>query len=128
MKIEHIAIWVSNLEEMREFYEKYFGAVSNRKYMNQAREFESYFLAFETGARIEIMKKQDMEGIKEKGMEHPGLAHLAISVGSRERVDDLTGRIYSDGFHVISRPRVTGDGYYESIILDPENNRIEITL
>lgn len=128
MKIEHLAIWVKDLEAMRNFYEHYFGAESNDKYINEEKGFESYFLSFDTGARLEIMH---MDSIPENNNspidQYMGLIHFAISVDSRDKVDDLTDQLKSDGFEVVGKPRVTGDGYYESVILDPEGNRIEIT-
>lgn len=125
MKIEHIALYVSDLERAREFFEKYFKAVSNDLYHNPKTRFSSYFLSFEDGARLEIMHRPD---VSEKNAE-PGLgfAHIAFSVGSRENVNSLTERLRADGFRIISEPRVTGDGYYESCIADFDGNIIEIT-
>jgi lactoylglutathione lyase len=128
MKIEHIGIWVSDLEGVRQFYEKYFGAASSEKYENPSRGFESYFLEFGTGARLEMMKRHDINQKADRGIECLGFAHLSLSVGSKEKVDEVTAKIRSDGFSVIDGPRRTGDGYYESIVLDPEGNRIEITV
>lgn len=127
MKIEHIAIYTSQLEEMKAFYMTYFKAISNDKYSNRTKGFESYFLHFESGCRLELMQKT---GIDEKN-DNPyitGLHHLAISVGSRKNVDLLTSVLSEDGFTVEGAPRTTGDGYYESLILDPDGNRIEITI
>ena len=127
MKIEHIAIWVKDLERSRTFYQKYFGAVSNEKYHNPVKNFESYFLSFDNGCRIEIMTKP---GIRESENSYEsqqyGLIHFAFSAGSKEKVDILTAILRKDGYTVAGEPRTTGDGYYESIILDPENNIIEI--
>ena len=128
MGIEHIAIWVSDLEGMRQFYENYFGAISGQKYENPRKEFESYFLEFGTGARLEIMKRNTIHQKPDRSLESLGFAHLALSVGSKEIVDEVTRKIQADGFSVIEGPRRTGDGYYESVALDPEGNRIEITV
>lgn len=129
MKIDHIAIWTIDLERVKCFYEKYFGAVAGEKYFNPSKNFESYFLRFEDGARLEIMRKPEIHlSAHEVIMECVGLAHLAISVGSKEKVDALTEQLRQDGFPIIGEPRTTGDGYYESVVLDPEKNRIEITI
>jgi lactoylglutathione lyase len=126
-KIEHVAMYCQNLEIIKDFYEKYFGCKSGPKYINAAKGFESYFLSFEDGSRLEIMTKTSVnESINPK--ELLGLTHLAMSVGSKEKVDKLTKKIEDDGYEVVGPPRTTGDGYYESVILDPELNRIEITI
>lgn len=128
MKIEHVAVWAADLERLRAFYEKYFGARANDKYVNERTGFASYFLSFSEGARLEIMQ---MPGVPDSGddpyAQATGLIHLAISVGSEECVDNLTTRLADDGYEVLDGPRRTGDGYYESVVLDPEKNRIEIT-
>lgn len=128
MKIEHVAFWVKDLENMKTFYETYFDAISNEKYVNPAKKFESYFLSFDNGTRLEIMSRPD---IKEANNHHEsekfGMIHLAFSTGSKEKVDFLTEKLRNDGFKIVGEPRTTGDGYYESVILDPENNLIEIT-
>lgn len=126
MQIEHIAIWVNGIEKMKSFYEKYFNCVSNDKYINHNKQFESYFLSFENDARIELMK---MPSIPENALkdQYTGFAHLAIKTNNKHTVDALTQHLKNDGYTIISEPRETGDGYYESCILDPENNRIEIT-
>lgn len=126
IKIEHIAMYVNNLEGAKEFFEKYFNAKSNEKYHNIKTGFQSYFLIFNGGARLEIMSKPDVAA-DDKALTKTGYAHLAFSVGSRENVDNLTAQLKSDGYSVISGPRVTGDGYYESCVLGFENNLIEIT-
>lgn len=125
MKIEHTALYVSDLERAREFFTKYFEAVSNELYHNPKTGFSSYFLSFDGGTRLEIMHRPD---VSEKNAE-PGLgyAHIAFSVGCRENVNALTERLRADGFRIISEPRVTGDGYYESCIADFDGNIIEIT-
>jgi len=128
MGMEHVAIWVSDLEGMRQFYEKYFGAVSGNKYENSNKNFESYFLGFGAGTRLELMRLSTMQPENRRRGERLGLAHVALSVGSREKVDELTRTLQSDGFTMADDPRWTGDGYYESVVLDPEGNRIEITV
>ena len=126
MKIEHIAIWVKDLEKIRSFYEKYFKVTSTKLYHNQKTGFKSYFLTFDDGARIEIMSKSDIN--KEKQENTFGYAHLSISLGSKEKVDEYTETFRKDGYKIVSEPRTTGDGYYESVISDPENNLIELTI
>ncbi|MCD9617925.1 VOC family protein [Chryseobacterium gleum] len=127
MKIEHIAIWVEDLEQSRAFYQKYFGAVSNEKYHNPAKNFQSYFLSFDNGCRLEIMTRPDIkESENSYESQQYGIIHLAFSVNSKEKVDELTEVLRKDGYTVAGEPRTTGDGYYESVILDPENNIIEI--
>ena len=129
MKIEHNALWTYSLEEIRTFYMKYFGATSNEKYTNVKKGFESYFLSFDTGARLELMQ---MNGIANNTFlpdhQHTGFIHFAMSVGSKSEVDRLTEELRRDGFAVVGEPRTTGDGYYESVIQDPDGNRIEITV
>lgn len=126
MKIEHAAMYVNDLERAREFFIKYFGAKSNDGYHNPKKKFRSYFLSFDGEARLEIMNKADQVD-SEKNLAATGFIHLAFSVGSKEKVDELTARLKADGYEVISEPRTTGDGYYESCILDFEGNQIEIT-
>ncbi|MCX7772969.1 MAG: VOC family protein [Clostridia bacterium] len=127
MKIEHAAIWTENLEKMREFYAVYFGGTSGEKYVNATKGFESYFVRFDSGARLELMKMRTIGHKIPSGEQWLGFAHLAFSVGSEEEVNRLTEALRRDGFEVIGEPRRTGDGYYESCILDPEGNRVEIT-
>ena len=127
MRIEHIAMYVNELEVARDFFIKYFNASSNDGYHNQNTGFRSYFLTFDDGARLEIMNKPGMSD-GEKAINRTGYSHLAFSVGSREAVDDLTDRLKKDGFQVTSGPRTTGDGYYESCIVGLEDNLIEITV
>lgn len=130
MKIEHIAIWTRNLEKMRLFYETLFEAKAGTKYVNPKRKFESYFLVFRDGARLELMTVFDLADPDiSTSLNHcAGYAHMAISVGSQSAVDDLTYDIKKMGYQVISEPRFTGDGYYESVILDPDGNHVEITI
>ena len=127
MKIEHIAMYVTDLERAKEFFEKYFGARSNNGYHNPTTDFRSYFLTFDDGARIEIMNKPGMDDVS-KSITRTGFIHIAFSVGSNERVDELTAQMKQDGYEVISGPRMTGDGYYESCIIGVEGNQIEITV
>lgn len=127
MRIEHVAIWVKDLEIMKDFYVKYFGMTSNKKYVNQKKGFSSYFLSHLKGPRLEIMHRLDVAEIDGNKESTLGFAHLAISVGSKRVVDELTEGLRKDGYVVDGEPRITGDGYYESVILDPEGNNIEIT-
>jgi len=129
MRIEHIAIWTHNLERLRQFYETYLDGQANAKYVNPRKQFESYFLTFADGARLELMQmpavplsKHDVE------QQFTGYIHIAFSVGSREAVEALTERLGRDGYRILDGPRTTGDGYYESSALDPDENRIEITI
>lgn len=127
MKIDHIAMWTMNLENLRKFYSRYFGAQANEKYINEKSGFESYFLTFEEGCRLEIMKLPVTQNRDIQGISIVGLAHFAINVGSKERVMELTERIRDDGYKILSEARITGDGYFESVISDPDGNRVEIT-
>ena len=171
MKIEHVAIWVKDIDRVCEFYQKYFGGVVQPLYHNPAKQFTSRFITFEDGARLEVMHRPDIDsndvetltesnvgsnvgtaemfhvkplqgecsdhicmGIaepKEVGHEvsqHLGFTHLSFSVGLKEKVDSLTQQMSDDGITIVGQPRTTGDGYYESVVLDPEGNRIEITV
>ena len=129
MKIDHIAIWVRDLEKIRLFYETYFCAKSNDIYFNSKHEFSSYFLTFDSGTTLELMQMPSIpESSNNPYKQFTGFIHLAISVGSKEKVITLTTRLVSDGYEVLVDPRYTGDGYFESTILDPEKNRIEITV
>lgn len=125
MRIEHIAMYVSNLEESKRFFETYFGASAGEPYHNRTTNFRSYFLTFENGIRLELMNRPEMEDV-EKSEKRTGFHHLAFCAGSRKKVNELTEKLRSAGFPVISGPRVTGDGYYESCVEDPEGNLIEI--
>jgi lactoylglutathione lyase len=129
VRIEHVAFWTEELERLVDFYEKYLGAEAGSKYLNPAKGYESRFLSFEGGARIEVMRSSTLKPVKHApGTQRIGLAHLAISVGSIQRVEELTERLRKDGFEVVDGPRHTGDGYFESVVLDPDGNRIEITI
>ncbi len=127
MKMEHIALYVNDLEKARDFFVRYFDAVSNNGYHNPRTDFRSYFLSFEDGSRLELMTKPDLTDSGDL-LNRFGYAHIAFSAGSKEAVDSLTARLKQDGFPVISGPRTTGDGYYESCILGFEGNVIEITV
>ena len=127
MKIEHIALYVNELEEARKFFIKYLGAKSNDGYHNLKTNFRSYFLSFDDGARLELMNKPEMPD-QPKNLARTGYAHIAFSVGGEEKVDALTARLKDGGYDVISGPRITGDGYYESCIVVIEGNQIEITV
>jgi lactoylglutathione lyase len=129
MHIEHAAIWTANLERLKAFYETYFGARAGDKYINPARQFESYFLTFDSGARLELMHMSTIP-VSQNDPENQftGLIHLAFSVGTELGVDALTERLRHEGYRVVDGPRRTGDGYYESVIFDPDGNRIEITV
>lgn len=127
MKIDHIAMYVNDLEGARKFFEKYMGAISNNLYHNEKTGFKSYFLTFGDGARLEIMNKPSMDDAS-KSLQRTGFIHIAFSVGSREKVDLLTAQMKKEGYHVISGPRTNGDGYYESCIVAIEGNQIEITV
>jgi lactoylglutathione lyase len=129
MKIEHLAIWANDLELMRSFYEKYFDGKANTKYHNPKRNFNSYFIEFSEGCRLELMHKPDIpQNLNDLISEYLGIIHFAISVGTKGKVDSLTEQLRHDGYPIVGEPRTTGDGYYESVVLDPENNRIEITI
>ena len=128
IKIEHLAIWTKDLEKAKNFYVKYFEMVCGEKYHNPTKKFTSYFLSFRnSNVRIELMHRPDiLEHTEKKGFTN-GLAHFAISVGSKETVNSITERLRADNFTIESEPRTTGDGYYESVVLDTEGNLIEIT-
>ena len=129
MKIEHLAIWVKDLEKMKFFYQKYFNAQSNELYTNSSKNFRSYFLSFESGCRLELMYKPEIpDNLNDLEKQYTGLIHFAVSVGNKEKVDILTEQLRADNCQIIGEPRTTGDGYYESVVLDPEGNRIEITV
>ncbi len=127
MKIEHAAMYVNNLEAARDFFVNYLGGKANDGYHNKTTGFRSYFISFDGGARLEIMNKPQLVDA-EKSANRTGYAHLAFSAGSKDAVDKLTERLKKDGFEVLSGPRTTGDGYYESCIIGIEGNLIEITV
>ena len=127
MKIEHVAMYVNNLEAARDFFVNYLGGKANDGYHNKTTGFRSYFISFEGGARLEIMNKPQLDDA-EKSINRTGYAHIAFSAGNKDAVDKLTQRLKADGFEVLSGPRTTGDGYYESCIIGIEGNQIEITV
>lgn len=127
MKLEHIAMYVNDLEKTKDFFIRYFNAKANDGYHNLKTDFRSYFLTFSDGARLEIMTKPDLI-TNERNNESTGYVHLAFSVGSKEKVDELSKRLSYDGYKIMSGPRTTGDGYYESCIVGIEGNLIEITI
>ncbi|MFH7832924.1 VOC family protein [Bacillus luti] len=126
MKIEHVAIWVNDLERMRDFYKQYFDGEENSLYHNPKKQFKSYFITFEGGARLELMKQVGIDDALQT--QTIGYAHIAFSVGSKEKVNQLTDMLREAGYPVLNGPRTTGDGYYESVVSDPEGNQIEITI
>jgi lactoylglutathione lyase len=129
MKLEHVAIWTDDLETLKTYYQRYFGGVPNSKYINEKKGFESYFLTFQSGARLELMT---MKGIPDNQndtvqAQHKGIIHMAFGVDDMQQVDQKAEQLRSDGHPILSGPRKTGDGYYEFETLDPDNNRIEVT-
>ncbi len=127
MKIEHIAIWTAHLERAKDFYSRYFGGQANGRYVNETKRFSSYFLTFESGARLELMHKPSLQASGQHENTFTGYVHMAFSTGSKKNVDALTERLRQDGYRVVGEPRTTGDGYYESVVADPDGNLVEIT-
>jgi lactoylglutathione lyase len=129
MRLEHVAIWTEDLERLKNYYETYFGGKANDKYFNPVKNFESYFLTFESGARLEIMKKPNIPANLNDTVvqQHQGIIHLAFGVETIEEVDKKLKELQQNGFPILSGPRKTGDGYYEFETLDPDNNRLEVT-
>ena len=127
MKIEHVALWTADLERAKNFYCTYFGGRANDKYVNAAKQFSSYFLTFDTGARLELMQKPGLQPSTQPKNRSVGYIHLAFSTGSKAGVDQLTDTLRRDGYPVLGEPRTTGDGYYESVVADPDGNLVEIT-
>ena len=129
MKLEHAAIWTDRLEVLRQYYVTYFNGISNEKYVNPTKGFESYFLQFNGGARLELMSMPGIPGNLNDTVtkQHTGFIHLAFGAGSIAEVDEKAAQLRSNGFAILSGPRMTGDGYYEFETLDPDNNRIEVT-
>lgn len=129
MHIEHLAIWCTDLEKMKAFYCTYFTGKSNTKYINPVRNFSSYFISFNKGPRLELMRMPNIPANENNILQqYKGLIHFAVSAGSAENVNLLTEQLRNDGYKVIGEPRFTGDGYHESVVLDAEENRIEITV
>lgn len=128
VRLDHVAIWTEDLERLASFYCKYFHAKVGDEYVNPDKGFESRFVTFEDGTRLEIMRTTSISPVRhEPGAQRMGLTHLALSLGSVEQVDQLTNRLRAAGYPVVEGPRRTGDGYYESVVLDPDGNRVEIT-
>lgn len=126
-RIEHVALWTDDVERLASFYSQYFGARVGPRYVNAATGFESRFLSFEGGARLELMMSSTLQPVRYgSGVQRMGLTHLAFSLGAESRVDELSAALRRDGFTVVDGPRRTGDGYYESVVLDPDGNRIEL--
>lgn len=126
MKIEHVALYVKDLEAAKDFFVQFLGGKANSGYHNPKTNFRSYFISFDSGARLEIMTRPEIAD-EAKNQFRTGYAHLAFSVGGKDAVDSLTARLKNAGYEVLSGPRTTGDGYYESSILALEGNLIEIT-
>lgn len=129
MTLEHVAIWTDKIEQLKDFYVKYFGGVANSKYTNETKQFQSYFLTFRSGARLELMSMPDIpDNINDRVVrQHKGIIHLAFGVNSMSEVDQKAIQLKEAGFPILSGPRKTGDGYYEFETLDPDNNRLEVT-
>jgi lactoylglutathione lyase len=129
MTIDHIAIWTTNLELLRDYYVSYFDGRANQKYTNDKSGFESYFITFESGSRLELMKKPGIpENLNDtSGKQHLGLIHLAFGMETMEKVSEKAAELEKNGFRIIRGPRKTGDGYFEFETLDPDNNRIEVS-
>ena len=128
MRIEHLAIWVRDIEKVKRFYTKYFKMNCGEKYINKKKNFSSFFLSFEgSSTRIEIMSRPDITGLESNHSTSYGMTHFSISVGNKEKVDKLTEQLRTDGYQIVGEPRTTGDGYYESVVEDCEGNWIEIT-
>ena len=125
MRIEHVGLWVHDLEQMKAFYQTMFQATAGELYENHKKGFQSYFLSFEEGVRLEIMHQDsELDGLAVKGQ----YAHLALSVGNEVMVDELVAKFQAQGLPLLNGPRVTGDGYYEAVVQDPEQNLIELTV
>lgn len=126
-KIEHVALWSQDIDRLKAFYEKFFGARSNQKYLNPVKKLQTYFLEFEGGARLEIMQRPEVYSYN-KPIYYSGYTHLAFSLGSQAKVDELTLRLTEEGYQLVDGPRTTGDGYYESVVMDPDGNYLELTI
>jgi lactoylglutathione lyase len=129
MTLEHVAIWTDKLEEMKDYYVKYFGGIPNDKYINKNNQFESYFLTFESGARLEIMTRPNIPDNTNDRVtaQHKGIIHLAFGADTKKEVEEKAKQLEAAGFKILSGPRKTGDGYYEFETLDPDDNRLEVT-
>ena len=129
MTLEHVAIWTERLEALKDFYVKYFDGVPNEKYTNEKKQFQSYFLSFQSGARLELMQMVGVPANTNDRVvaQHQGIIHLAFGVDTMDQVDEKAKQLANAGFPILSGPRKTGDGYYEFETLDPDNNRLEVT-
>ncbi|WP_147203892.1 VOC family protein [Segetibacter aerophilus] len=129
MTLEHVAIWTNNLEQLKDYYAKYFDGTANKKYTNESKHFESYFLTFKSGARLELMTKPGIPRNQNDTItaQYQGLIHLAFGVDTMQEVEEKARQLKAGGFSILSGPRKTGDGYYEFETLDPDNNRLEVT-
>lgn len=127
MIIEHIGLWVRDLAAMADFYCAHFGGKAGELYVADHDQFRSLFIEFSCGARLELMTREGLQKGDDAGLRY-GWAHLTFSVGTKEKVNGLTAELAAAGCEVMSGPRITGDGYYESMIRDPEGNLLEITL
>ena len=127
MTLEHIAIWTNQLEVLREFYCRHFGGRSNQKYINDAKGFQSYFISFSSGARLELMSRTDIpKNLNDPLQQYMGIIHIAFSVDTMQEVEKKAAELKAAGFPILSGPRKTGDGYYEFETMDPDNNRLEV--
>jgi lactoylglutathione lyase len=129
MTLEHVAIWTNRLEQLKDYYVKYFGGIPNDKYINKNNQFESYFLTFESGARLEIMTRPNIPDNTNDRVtaQHKGIIHLAFGADTKKEVEEKAKQLEAAGFKILSGPRKTGDGYYEFETLDPDDNRLEVT-
>jgi lactoylglutathione lyase len=129
VKIEHVAIWTGDLERLKRFYTKYFNCIAGNKYRSESNDFESYFLSFDNSARLELMQMPSIpKNSNDPKMQYEGIIHIAISVGSKENVVEITEKLRFDKYTIVSEPQRTGDGYFESCVLDSDGNRVEITI
>jgi len=129
MRIEHVAIWTGDLERLKRFYTKYFKCIAGNKYRNESNDFESYFLSFDNRVRLELMQMPSIpNNFNDPKIQYEGIIHIAISVGSKEHVVEITEKLRSDEYIIVSEPQTTGDGYFESCVLDSDGNRVEITV
>jgi len=128
MKLEHIAIWTDNIELLRNYYVSFFEGQSNEMYINPKTQFQSYFISFESGARLEIMSMPNIPDNANDTInaQHKGIIHIAFSVATKQEVDAKAALLQANGFELLNGPRVTGDGYYEFVTLDPDMNRLEV--
>lgn len=128
-RIEHVAMWVTDLDAMCAFYAEAFDAAVGPLYENARHGFASRFVTLASGARLEFMTSGELHPVRhEPGAQRMGLTHVALALGSVAAVDELTARLGERGVPVLDGPRWTGDGYYESVVLDPEGNRLELTV